>query len=154
MNLRLITRVPGPGESSYWKPFAQDSGFHFGRWSQEQTVSAGCTYLQAVYGDTEVVRIELDHGQLHARFRGLRRLPAPPLRIQMIETHVIHQRRHFAQQAVELLREEWPGRVLIAFSDADEFWDGIGWNRHINVDDDPDSPRMYPLYVDPSPILD
>ena len=154
MDLRLIPLVPD-FEEYYWKPFAQDGGFHFSRWSQHQTVTPDGSYVQAVVGGTEVVRIELDHGSLSAQFRGLHRLPAPPLRIQLIETHVVHRRKAFGQRALQALREEWPGRVLIAFSvDADHFWEGVGWDRYINIDDDPRSPRQSPLYVDPRPVLE
>lgn len=152
MDIRLAMLSPDLRHGDYWTPFEANAGFHYNRWHQNQGIRSDNIHWQGLLDGVEVIRIELDAGPLRARFRDLDRLAAPPLRIQMIETHVRHRRQGIGEWALDALHDAYPDRVLIAFSDADNFWDKVGWRRHINVDDDPAAPGMYPLYVNPRPV--
>lgn len=113
----------------------------------------GYTCLRVVEGgDIEVARFELDDDVWLENYLGVPPLRAPALEIQFVEVHSAHQRRGVRRQPVELLRYRYTDRVLVAFSEeADEFWEALGWSRHIHKDDDGIAPPSRPLYVDLRP---
>jgi len=61
------------------------------------------------------------------------------------------RRRGLGREAVRLLEEAHPGRQLAAFSQrADEFWGALGWQRHIQLNR---NPQLYrPLFVSPAGV--
>lgn len=71
------------------------------------------------------------------------------VKIQFIE---VRQRRRgggVGTATLQLLAELYPDRRLLAFSEADGFWDKTGWTRHIHPEDNPTQPRHQILFLQP-----
>lgn len=63
--------------------------------------------------------------------------PKDAVEIVFIEVRSDQRRRGIGELAVRHIKERYPGRDLVAFSEeADEFWRRIGWTQHPRQDGD------------------
>ncbi|QTE28563.1 hypothetical protein [Pengzhenrongella sicca] len=147
MELRLVARTPPPGQR-YWQPFELSPLFN-DQWWCTWVDAQQDEYYSVFEGAVEVVRLHLEHHwqtfyvgvPAHVRRDGLQ--------IQFIETAADQRRRRHALRAVEALASAYPDRVLIAYSECDEFWQALGWDQYQHEDAD-ESPQLYQtLFVDP-----
>lgn len=67
------------------------------------------------------------------------------IKIQFIEVRRQHRGQGIGSSTLALLAELYPDRRMLAFSEADGFWDRTGWTRHIHREDDPARPRHQAL---------
>lgn len=72
----------------------------------------------------------------------------PMLEIQFIEVNHRFRRKGIGTLLVQRTQEAFPDRQLMALSEADRFWESLGWSRHLHVEDDR-SGRYRPLYLAP-----
>ena len=88
----------------------------------------------AFEGDVEVARVDVEPQRtLNVKLSGLD-TSEPVVDVAFIEV-VAHRRRTGVGAAVvaEVVKQ-YPGRLVIAFSHADDFWSGIGWTRFERLD--------------------
>lgn len=75
--------------------------------------------------------------------------PRQFVKIQFIEVHQQHRRLGVGLATLQLLGDLYPDRRLLAFSEADEFWDSTGWAKYIHRRDNAARPRHQSLYLQP-----
>lgn len=139
MTLSLVVRPGGFDDTDGFTP----------RWWAPRLFNDGSTYLAVVRGDgTEVARIEMVDQTHPGHYVGVTESPKF-IKIHMIEVHSRHRRRGIAVSTLYLLADRYPERQLLAFSEADEFWESVGWARHVHRDEDPDAPRHQVLFIQP-----
>ena len=82
----------------------------------------------------EVARVELEpNRQLHPVYVGLD-VTKPIVDVWYFEVASSHRRQGVGRAVLDLVVEQYPGQTLIAFSHADDFWAGIGWQAHDRTD--------------------
>lgn len=137
-----LTLVEMPGG------FAGHDGFN-DQWWRPRVFAGDATFLSAVdeHGG-EVARVEMVERTYPGEYVGVTESP-DFIKIQLVEVHGRLRRRGVGSTILELLAERYTNRRLLAFSEADAFWDRTGWNRHIHRDDDPARPRHQALYIHP-----
>lgn len=97
---------------------------------------------------TELVRVEIVDAVYPGNYVGITESPEY-IKIHLIEVHADHRRRGLGRTTLALLAERYPCRRLVAFSEADAFWESVGWSRHVHRDDSPAAPRHQALFVQP-----
>lgn len=87
----------------------------------------------------ELARAEVDRGTIGNIYVDL--TPAEEIvDIVFFEVHEAHRGKGIGRAAIELILQQYPDDMVIAFSEeADDFWSGIGWKHHPRVED----PEMY-----------
>ncbi|WP_433615413.1 hypothetical protein ACQP2P_11505 [Dactylosporangium sp. CA-139114] len=153
MELSLVELRRLAGER-LWFPFTYDeAGRGFNRqWWYNDPVRVGSTsvFLRALENDDEVARVELDQKVKIDHYAEVPSLGSNALAIQFIEVHNNHRLRGIGRGVIDLLRNRYPDRRLVAFSEgADGFWSSLGWRRHLHKD--PETAwRARPLFIQSS----
>jgi ribosomal protein S18 acetylase RimI-like enzyme len=83
-----------------------------------------------------VARVELDSAVHVDHYEAAPHLGPTALEIQFIEVSSRFRRSGIGTEVVRELAARNPGRRLVAFSEADEFWASLGWYRY----DHPEGP--------------
>lgn len=139
MHLTLIERTDG---------FSDQTGFNE-QWWRPRIFQRDSTLLSAHdVRDFEIARVEMIEHTHPGEYLGdvdARQF----VKIQFIEVRQRHRGRGVGLATLRLLAELYPDRRLLAFSEADEFWDRTGWTRHIHREDNPARPRHQSLYLQP-----
>lgn len=139
MHLTLIEQSDG---------FSHQAGFNE-QWWHPRIFQRDSTLLSVHdEGDFEIARVEMIERTHPGEYLGdvdARQF----VKIQFIEVHQRHRRRGVGLATLQLLAELYPDRRLLAFSEADGFWDRTGWTKHIHRHDNPARPRHQSLYLQP-----
>jgi GNAT superfamily N-acetyltransferase len=149
MVLDLIEKQrQGDGRYS-WISFEPNDEFDSGWWDGLREYFDGHRYFEARLEGVEVARLELIE-EVDFEHYNVSDLDAA-LRIHLIEVAKSHRRRGIGREVVKRLTAMFPGRRLVALSEADDFWASLGWERH----DHPDGPdSCEPLFVQPRSLAD
>ena len=152
MSLTLVELERPEGER-FWFPFTyEEAGLGFtDQWWHHGPVHPGSTsiYLRVLENNTEVARVELDNEVEFDHYADVLTLGTTALEIQFIEVHVDHRGRGIGHEVIDLLRDDYPDRRLVAFSEgADRFWSSLGWRRHLHADPE-EAPYFRPLFIQP-----
>ena len=108
-------------------------------------------FLRATDGNQEIARVHLGGEILLGPYVGVPFVGAQTLEIKFIEVHYEWRLVGVGRVVVDLLRERFPHRRLVAFSEgADGFWgsESVGWHRCFRAGDEM-AIRSRPLYIAP-----
>jgi GNAT superfamily N-acetyltransferase len=139
VHLTLIERTDG---------FSDQTGFNE-QWWRPRIFQQDSTLL-SVHDErgVELARVEMIERTHPGEYLGDVD-PRQFVKIQFIEVRQRHRGRGVGFATLQLLAELYPGRRLLAFSEADGFWDQTGWTRYIHQEDNPARPRHQCLYLQP-----
>ncbi|GAA1765299.1 hypothetical protein [Luedemannella helvata] len=152
MSLTLV-ELKRPAGERHWFPFTdEEAGLGFThQWWYNNPIHPGFrgVFLRVLENDIEVARVELDNEVRIDHYADVPSLGATALEIQFIEVHSDHRRRGIGHAVIDLLRNRYPGRRLVAFSEGvDGFWSSLGWRRHLHANPE-DAPYFRPLFIQP-----
>jgi hypothetical protein len=133
-------------------PFEVVEGFNERWWNRlvQGERSEWFSFLNV--GGTEAARAECVPGaHVGSAYAGV---PIPAdgfVEIAFLEVREGTRHQGVGREAVRLLKEAHPGWQLAAFSEhADKFWGALGWQRHIQLNR---NPQLYrPLFVSPAAV--
>lgn len=139
VHLTLIERTDG---------FSDQTGFNE-QWWRPRIFQQDSTLL-SVHDErgVELARVEMIERTHPGEYLG-EVDPRQFVKIQFIEVRQRHRGRGVGFATLQLLAELYPDRRLLAFSEADGFWDQTGWTRYIHQEDNPARPRHQCLYLQP-----
>jgi ribosomal protein S18 acetylase RimI-like enzyme len=149
-----LTRVQLPtrriSSSTAETPFEVVEGFNERWWNRHLVQGERLEWFSFLdVGGTEVARADcIPVAHIGNAYTGVS-IPADGfMEITFLEVREGTRRQGVGREAVHLLEETHPGRQLAAFSEhADEFWDALGWQRHIRPNRNPELYRS--LFVSP-----
>jgi GNAT superfamily N-acetyltransferase len=139
VHLTLIERIDG---------FSDHTGFNE-QWWRPRIFQRDSTLL-SVHDEsgTELARVEMIERTQPGEYL-VDVDPRQFVKVQFIEVRQRHRGRGVGSATLQLLAKVYPDRRLLAFSEADGFWDKTGWTRHIHREDNPVRPRHQSLYLQP-----
>ena len=140
MDLTLIEMPDG---------FESDPGFNEQWWRPRISQNDSILLSAVERSGSEVVRVEMIDRTYPSEYLGVTDSP-DFIKIQFIEVRGELRCRGFGLKVLSMLADRYAERRLLAFSEADGFWERAGWSRHIHREDDPTRPRHQALYIRPS----
>lgn len=153
-HLELERLQPPPGRGP-WYPFGirreDHDGFNLHWWHKPVWHGAHNRRFFALTdrGGRHVARLHLDLDapiDLYLTATPVR----PVLEVQFIEVHIAFRGQGIGPDIVNRVQRENPGHQLMALStDADGFWEGLGWARHRHKDDDGATARYQSMFLGP-----
>ena len=144
--MALVELRRGQSNKYTWTPFALNANFNDQWWDRPPYQDPDPWFVQAMLGDEEVARVELDDNVDFDHYRNTPNLSSRALEIQLIEVSAAHGCLRIGSEVVRRLVIQHRERTLVAFSeDADGFWSSLGWDRY----DHPEGwPHYRPLFVE------
>lgn len=135
--------VEHPRGDASGAPFLRDGRFH-ARWWDRWPPAKSAQFYGVALGGVEVARIQLLPAPFPEEYSGV-----PPFGWEMLKLHLLEVRADrrcegLGTRVVEGLREAFPDRRFLAFSEADGFWDSVGWDRFEHPDG-----RSQSLFIQP-----
>ena len=127
--------------------FHSHAGFNE-QWWLPRMHQADSALLAVIEDQVEVARIEMIERTWPGEYVGVTESP-DFIKIQFLEVHDRHRNRGIGSETLRLLAKKYPRRRLLAFSEADGFWESTGWSRHVHRKDDPAAPRHQVLFIAP-----
>lgn len=125
--LTLVEVRRGPRDNpSSWRPFERSGDFNTQWWDRKQY--ARTWFVQALLGDEEVSRVQLDPDVDLTGYVGVWNARVRDLEIAYFEVSARWRQRRIGSAVIRALAELYPDHRLVASSEgADPFWAGLGW---------------------------
>lgn len=150
--LTLMRLKPLAQDGLVFKPFSAEADFTEGWWGDAHDGEPlhGYSTPEEVEeqwfvifdGQNEIARAEVEvRDQLDETYPAPS-VPGPYAVINFFEVSADHRRRGYGRRAIELLATRFEGRPFVAFSEADEFWAALGWERHEHKTDSASQSRF------------
>ncbi|BCJ65069.1 GNAT family N-acetyltransferase [Polymorphospora rubra] len=147
MDLILIEKRRQPSDDrEFWFLFEYSNEFNSDWWNSHDLRVGAWAFLEIRDGDIEVARIHLRAEVPIGHYAGTPQLGAAALGIQFIEVAESRRGQGIGTKAVQMLVERYPGRRLVAFSEADRFWASLGWRRYDHSDG---ADRFQAVFIQP-----
>lgn len=138
MKLELFEKKRPHGVDPYsWRAFDYSDEFDQFVWHDSDKFD-GHWYVDARLGETPVVRMELITGSFQGRldhYVGVPPIGPEGVRIQLLEVAKSRRRSGFGQAAVEALLVRHGDKRFFALSEADGFWEALGWSGYLHPTD-------------------
>lgn len=139
--------VPRPAGVSWWRPFPEGAGDDYtpGWWTDAYHDDQWTAHVVRSRGQ-EVARVELDWGSNVDHYAGSEGFgPRPLLEIERLDVHRRYRRLGIGRGVVDLVVARNPDRRVFALApEAGAFWEALGWERRLPVEE----PAM-PMFLAP-----
>lgn len=153
----LVRLSPPLGRES-WQPFGTEPDAHAGferTWWARLVLPARDAAENRFFtfcdgSGRHVARLELDWGFPAGVYPTADAVLARPmLEVQLIEVHQDFRCRGVGTMLVRRIQATFPDHQLMALSEADGFWESLGWSRHRHCDDDGSTQGYRTMYLAP-----
>ncbi|WIE81520.1 hypothetical protein [Curtobacterium sp. MCSS17_016] len=143
IELRQVFRAQDYG--SAWDPETENQYDTIGWTADGETIAEAASFDRyiGVLNGTEVARVELEPQRiLDARFRGID-TSTPVVDLWYLEVATHRRREGIGAAVVAEAVKRYPGRLIIAFSHADEFWSSVGWTERERLEPAPGNSPLF-----------